>query len=538
MKSLGAFLLMFVGLISSAQTSVQSRYSSGSCIYQQDGLHGYISYSIPSATLESTHNVGVSFYVSIWAMLTQQLADLQLGFPCIWIQPNNSDDKFTPLAPPNSTARNFKDRGPTWSTVFQTIEGGVGYWAGNHFRYGFPKFSMNGVPQCYDYEVGSPGWPFFKGNKPLPDNQLSIAQLSNKILIPPDGLTFDGHPNGEFLGYAWMALPFTDISNENYHTGDQSWTCFLNTANFKGPIAFFIPETWSKVSKVLNYSFDIGRGLDSRTGVVGGGAIEMGMIPRLKNGVFTKIPELDFPVDSQGRTILVQDVSFYSKNALFDSVKKWRDGGASCDGSFKNEGLLKPLLTTQNPQFDAAGGRVDGIEKYFTTKVFEDNKWGLVWNVQMTNGRAVFPQYYRDVNKNRIAVDEASVPTNLRNQEFKIADSGDSYSTINSRSWTTPGPSTPIQTVILADGSKVSYAWYKFIDQPAFQQYNWPPEKRAKIQSLVEKIHQSWPIDRNYIPPPSSGKLVNIDSALLITPPKGMELGYVPIVLSQSRELQ
>ena len=23
------------------------------------------------------------------------------------------------------------------------------------------KFSMNATPQCYDYEVGSPGWSFF-----------------------------------------------------------------------------------------------------------------------------------------------------------------------------------------------------------------------------------------------------------------------------------------------------------------------------------------------------------------------------------------
>src|SRR5208283_5219165 len=36
-------------------------------------------------------------------------------------------------------ARTWRDRGPTWSGVFQTVEGGLGYWAGNHFRYGPPK---------------------------------------------------------------------------------------------------------------------------------------------------------------------------------------------------------------------------------------------------------------------------------------------------------------------------------------------------------------------------------------------------------------
>jgi hypothetical protein len=33
--------------------------------------------------------------------------------------------------------------------------------------------------------------------------------------------------------------------------------------------------------------------------------------------------------------------------------------------------------------------------------------------------------------------------------------------------------------------------------------------------------------------PPSSGTLVTLDPALLVTPPEGMEVGYVPIVTAQ-----
>ncbi|MBM3835433.1 MAG: hypothetical protein FJ403_19585 [Verrucomicrobia bacterium] len=36
-----------------------------------------------------------------------------------------------------------------------------------------------------------------------------------------------------------MALPFTDPTPGDSPTGDQSWTCFLSAANFKGPIAFY-----------------------------------------------------------------------------------------------------------------------------------------------------------------------------------------------------------------------------------------------------------------------------------------------------------
>jgi hypothetical protein len=33
--------------------------------------------------------------------------------------------------------------------------------------------------------------------------------------------------------------------------------------------------------------------------------------------------------------------------------------------------------------------------------------------------------------------------------------------------------------------------------------------------------------------PPRFGKLVTLDPALLVTPPKGLEVGYVPIVTRQ-----
>jgi hypothetical protein len=80
----------------------------------------------------------------------------------------------------------------------------------------------------------------------------------------------------------------------------------------------------------------------------------------------------------------------------------------------------------------------------------------------------------------------------------------------------------------------VTYAWYRFVDQPSFQQYDWPEAKKAKLQALVEKIHRTWPIDRDYMAPPTRGKLVSLDPALLVTPPKGMEVGYVPIVIHQT----
>ena len=523
-------------LLTSTQTPVQGQVTS-----HGQGLHGYIGFSHEPLPANGKFTAGMGFYAAVWPLTDKPLAGFQIGLPGSWIQPDNSDDKDTPLAPEGTLARKWKERGPTWSSVFQTVEGGLGYWAGNHFRYGPPKFSMNGTPQCYDYEVGSPGWSFFYSNKTLPDNQLGIAQLSNRLLIPPDGLPFQGKPNGEFLGYSWMSLPFTDSSAGDPPTGDQSWTCFLSSANFKGPIAYYIPETWSKIGKIFNYPYLYGRGLDARPGIMGGGAMEINTVPRLdstdaKGTTYSKLPKLQFPVDASGRAILVQDVTYYSKAALYDGFKSWRDGGALCSGTFLAGSAFKPKLKTNTTRYDQDGKTIEGAEKLFDTKIFEGNVWGLQWFGDSSAKLGNFPQYYKQVGDKRQAVAASDVPeeTNLVTAEFKLAGKGATYTSPTIGAWAKPGPKVGPFKVKLADGSVVTYSWYRFVDQPSFQQYQWDEAKKRKLQALVEKLHWAWKSDRNYMAPPTQGRLVSLDPALLVTPPKGLEVGYVPIVTGQS----
>ena len=47
----------------------------------------------------------------------------------------------------------------------------------------------------------------------------------------------------------------------------------------------------------------------------------------------------------------------------------------------------------------------------------------------------------------------------------------------------------------------------------------------------MEKIHRTWTKERDYLPPPTIGKLAELDPALFVSPPLGMEAGYVPIVI-------
>ena len=100
----------------------------------------------------------------------------------------------------------------------------------------------------------------------------------------------------------------------------------------------------------------------------------------------------------------------------------------------------------------------------------------------------------------------------------------------------TPGPEAGPFQVKLGDGSTVTYYWYRFADQPALLNADLTKAEREEMQRRVELLHRHWTKDREYLPPPMIGALADIDPALLVTPPEGMEIGYVPIATRQGLE--
>ena len=138
-----------------------------------------------------------------------------------------------------------------------------------------------------------------------------------------------------------------------------------------------------------------------------------------------------------------------------------------------------------------------------------------------------------------VAVSSLEVPdeTKLMSQTFRQANIGRDYNSPREKggSWSEPGPRKGPFRVILSDGSEVTYSWYRFVDQPALQKLGWTEAQKKQLQSLVGNIHSNWPIWRDYMPPPSSGTLVELDPVLCVEPPKGLEAGFVPIVTSQGK---
>jgi len=505
-------------------------------------LKGYITMRIQPPP--DGFGYGISFYSGVWPLLDKPLSNFQIGLPSTWIIPDNRGYN-EPLCPPGTIARdNWDERGPSYRDVFQTIEGGLGFWASTQFNSTTPKFRINGTPNCYNSEISSPGWGF--GNPdPLDAGGMGLAQLSNRLIIPPDGLTFEKGDPGDLFGNAWMVLPLMEAREKKSATaaptGSQCWTLFINAANFKGPLAFYAPSVWSRIAN--GYATAEGRTLDVKPGIAGGGAMEVNTVPYFevtdsKGAVYSKVPRLQFPVNKEGKTILMQDVTMYSANALYRQIESMMASGNPASGKFSKDGAYTakcttlPIVLKQGDENFKLTGLSPGVE----TTMFGESSFGLTWKGAKKTG--YFPEYYKKQGDSMIAVTAAEVPaeTGLTEQTFIPGKTGKAYTSPNEKGnvWTDPGAKAGPYTAELKDGSVITYYWYRFIDQPSLQSIVLSTSEKERLQKTVEFIHRHWTTDKEYISGPSQGKLATLDKLILVDPPQGMEAGYVPIVVRQA----
>lgn len=207
------------------------------------------------------------------------------------------------------------------------------------------------------------------------------------------------------------------------------------------------------------------------------------------------------------------------------------------DGVFDDKGMFQPEIGTGDVTYRQDELPIRGINELARPTVFEGNVFGLQWSTPQKEGVARFPRYFVGKGESRVAIDADQVPAETRLLEAAFsppaADPAPYSAEPLEGAWATPGPVAGPFEVFLLDGSKVTYAWYRFIDQPVFQQYDWTPQEQASLQGLVESMHRHWPIDRDYLPPAGGGSLASFDPTLIVSPPKGLEHGYVPIVIRQ-----
>jgi hypothetical protein len=508
-------------------------------------MAGYL--LVPNEKVPDEFNAGFSMYIAAWPLLKQYPGQrFQSGLPGTWMFAKPVDK---PLE------KSYSD-----------IEGGLGWWRDTEYATETPKFIMGGVAPDFVEWANGPGAG--KGRDwAKPNGKYAIAQLSPWVLWPPDGLNLKQGTRGEWFGYGYLPLPLTDpktkTAGQDIPTGNNCWTLFLNTGNFKGPVTFFTPYFWSR-NAVLQPRF-AGNLLDTRPSDPNRALqMETQHIPSVqatdsKGVTYARVAPTQFPSDKQGDSALVHRITSYSKKALWDSVQAWFDGGAVADGAVNMEGAVLH-------KFPGRGGATwqiypDGTKRedkvpvawtsFATPYAPEPNTFGYKWNSQwVTRDEStdrhlvVLPEFFRLGTNDKqkpvwtpVTADEVPAETGLTEVQFKSVrnDSPKTYVTPEEETscWKKPGPAAGPFESILGDGSVVTYYWYRFADQPSILNADLSDAERETLQKRVEMLHRNWTKDREYLAPPASGDLADLDPALLVTPPKGLEIGYVPIVTKQ-----
>lgn len=508
---------------------------------QKAEMAGYL--LVPHEKVDPKFNAGFSLYVAAWPLLKSYPGqEFQSGLFGTWM--------FSQY------------NGPKPEKIYSDIEGGLGWWRDTRFATETPKFIMGGVSLNFSEWANGPGAGKGRDWK-KPTGNYAIAQLSPWVLWPPDGLNLKQGTNGELFGYGYLPLPLTvakkTTAGKDVPTGNQCWTLFLNTGNFKGPVTFFVPYFWSKptVEKPeLGGLFLDARPSEPNKAV----QMETQHVPAYlakdaKGDTYARVAPTHFPTKPGGDAPLIHRITAYNKAALWDGVQAWFDGGKAVSGTidpkaaavhtFKGAGgatwRIYPPGTERNKKVPLAWN------SFATPIALDDTSYGYKWakdTVANDGSLITVPEYYR-LEKDKkdkekwVVVSAKDVPaeTGLAKVEFPTRRGPDRrpYLTPDEpdSSWKKPGPAAGPFEAKLGDGSVATYYWYRFADQPALLNADLTVAERETLQKRVEMLHKSWTKDREYLPPPTVGKLADLDPAVLVTPPKGLEVGYVPIVTRQ-----
>jgi len=507
-----------------------------------DGGPGYYVTADLKSPFPANFRSGFGWYSTAWSISSSPIDNFQLGLSSTWIVPDNSTVSAstaqklceTGTNPFVKEAASNPKNGTYGLFLFQTIEGSLGWWGNEQFKTVFPKYMANVTQNCYTSELATPGWGFFR-DTPTPRSGTGLIQISNQILMPPDGMTFAEDNSAPQLGITWHSLNLPRFDHAfGSKAGDNSWTLFMNSSNFKGPVAFVAPQFW--IDGSISNSLQTNLTLDKRTGLTGGLASEWAQIPYYKytdsaGKIYTKIPEIQFPVDSNGDFAISRDFKSYSSKAISSDLKSALAGSATLPLTPVSQEIASGVLNGNAPNVYQDGKTLANVSKTLSAKSL-DNGAAYGFSDPGKTGMIKLPQYFLDSIAGKTEIQEMDAPKALAKSAFSKSDKKSTF-VYQYPSWWDASPKASGDYVTqLNDGSVVEYRWYKFVDQPALQRFELNETEKAALQSAVIKMQKDWaksPMMAN----PSKGNLVSFDVGMLASPPKGLEYGYVPIVVKQ-----
>ena len=514
---------------------------------------------------------GFSWYTRImdWVQEPYSIESLSVGMGATWMQrvtndPNTSCacplDKTTGLCGSGneSAPRSKLNRGnQSCDWLMQSMEGGPGLG-----RTELPttrtKWRIGDSVGCYHAYTGAPLFQFgqFPGHAcspkdETPDHPMAMAfiQLSNKLLMLPDGITFAKHGSG-MLGVAYVKTPFGKV---NATDARNFWTVVLDSASFSGPLGYFLPEFWAIRAPGLEEATRDFKDFGTVDEIhMSGGAFEINSIPTfnssgLKPGsTALRLPKMAMPL-VDGRTVLFMGNRVFSKAEVYDPLEKALAAGGTLDPSaVLSKGTRHPCTVGNQT---AVTGSLNSWGRFYTSIENDECVWSAThFNESCcdTMEKCYSPQFLD--GETRLPLEPEEVPRALREATYPRKAPSGPYSALNASAGPpggcrdTPGPASPTLYCIQSQSpSWVAYRWYRFVDQPGLQQALHSQAERDFLQNRVALLHKMlgekegndrWIKRRGA----AAQGIARIDDAAIVVPPKGMEHGYVPIALYEGLE--
>lgn len=239
-----------------------------------------------------------------------------------------------------------------------------------------------------------------------------------------------------------------------------------------------------------------------------------------------------------GRTVLWMGQRAHPDSELLDPLE-----AALASGTLDSSQLLRD--GGERPSCTGSGDAKFGSTANWASYKDEVENGDCLWTLKVANsscpsdGVCDVPQYY----KSGEPVEPSEASAALRSQRFptRAFDQSLAYDALSQAPEggcrDSPGPADgTLYCAKTLDDTWVGYRWYRFVDQPGLQQQGLSTTEKLFMQRRVEALHKM-------VPTPVSkwinGRdveaegLARMDPAAIVTPPKGFEYGFVPIILYQ-----
>jgi len=283
---------------------------------------------------------------------------------------------------------------------------------------------------------------------------------------------------------------------------------------------------------------------------------------------FVKVfpPQVPHSLDQESLALNVQTFGVDLYNSYLDAFSSG-SSAASWDTTFDSLGIPMTVERNRDKEPLLALNHLEprGEDYYADPNVIftipllasqENGETNIVFDwSDISLADRTFSTYYEVMGSSLVAVEASDVPekltwmeygnlespSNLRNHLDNLElEPGDTFDT---KCWECDDPNgcdPEVHETTLDDGSVVRYRWYRFSDQPVF--YNMTREypeayseaKLEQLQATIETMHQEWDGTVNLLERPTSTDafhLAEVDHGLIVDPPAGKEVGWVPIVI-------